>query len=60
MEDLQTLMVLRCALSLGPKLGMARMGLYPLAGVGVPLFAEGCWPRCACRVSPDGSGEPAA
>lgn len=41
-QTLQTLMVLLCALSLGPRLGMASMGLYLLAGViGVPMFAEG-------------------
>lgn len=38
----QTLMVLLCALALGPKLGMASMLVYIGAGiVGVPLFAEG-------------------
>lgn len=41
-QTLQTLMVLLCAMALGPKLGMASMGLYLLAGVvGVPLFAQG-------------------
>jgi len=41
-QTLQTLMVLLCALALGPRLGAASMGLYVLAGVvGVPLFAQG-------------------
>lgn len=41
-QTLQTLMVLLCALALGPKLGMASMLVYIAAGiVGVPLFAEG-------------------
>lgn len=41
-QTLQTLMVLLCALALGPKLGMASMLVYIGAGiVGVPLFAEG-------------------
>jgi biotin transport system substrate-specific component len=41
-QTLQTLMVLLCALALGPKLGMASMLVYIIAGiVGVPLFAEG-------------------
>lgn len=41
-QTLQTLMVLLCALSLGPRLGAASMGLYLLAGIiGVPMFAEG-------------------
>lgn len=39
---LQTLMVLLCAMALGPKLGSLSMLGYILAGVvGVPLFAEG-------------------
>ena len=41
-QTLQTLMVLLCALALGPRLGMASMLVYIIAGiVGVPLFAEG-------------------
>jgi len=41
-QTLQTLMVLLCALALGPRLGMASMLVYVIAGVvGVPLFAEG-------------------
>jgi biotin transport system substrate-specific component len=41
-QTLQTLMVLLCALALGPRLGAASMGLYVVAGVvGVPLFAQG-------------------
>lgn len=41
-QTLQTLMVLLCALSLGPRLGAASMLLYLFAGViGVPMFAEG-------------------
>lgn len=41
-QTLQTLVVLLCALTLGPRLGALSMALYLLAGVvGVPLFAQG-------------------
>lgn len=41
-QSLQTLAVLLCALSLGPKLGLLSMLVYLGAGiVGVPMFADG-------------------
>ncbi len=41
-HTLHTLVVVLAALCLGPKLGMASMGLYVLVGaIGVPVFAKG-------------------
>ncbi len=41
-QTLQTLAAVLCALCLGPRMGMASMGLYALIGaVGVPVFAQG-------------------
>ena len=41
-QTLQTLAAVLCALCLGPRMGMASMGLYALIGaIGVPVFAQG-------------------
>lgn len=41
-QTLQTLVVLLCAMTLGPRLGTLSMAFYVVAGVvGVPLFADG-------------------
>ncbi len=41
-QTLQTLAAVLCALCLGPRMGMASIGLYALIGaIGVPVFAQG-------------------